>query len=554
MKYLRIISIFFSILFYCITAQAQVIRVAVIGFEKYGGISLDFELGLALQQGIIDSLAPYQKYGITVIDRGNLEHIIQENNLQKAGLITERDSNQYKGLAHCDIIIGGNYQVTEENIKVLIRVENIKNENIVISEIIKTCTENTLFDIFEPATNEIIKLIGLSQKKEKPIIDNTMNAKSFMLYLKGKESLLCGPNYESRMTKTLQYYKQALELSPDEPLYKASYVEVNCLLSEYKRIIGKNKEAFQHLVEAIKNAKDLFYRYPWIPQCTSAWAMSLDSLTPYYFSVLEYSKKYNINWIKQYQSVYEFRKNEIIPLFEDALKNNPYSYSLLIMMSKALMENQKYIDAEELLKRAIDIEPLSFYSRTMLARCYIMQNRNRMAIHVIKNSEEYIGSDILSLWYITNAYINIDEYEKSIGYANKMMNLEPFNHLGYYTKGLVCLKLGKSDEAAQYFKQALVYYQLHGPSLLQMGKYYYNQSNKKESLKYYNTIINQLDSDKEFYEDEILAIAFDAIINSGDVTSIKTLKDKLNFLIKTGNNEFYVYYKNLAEKKLEELK
>jgi len=104
---------------------------------------------------------------------------------------------------------------------------------------------------------------------------------------------------------------------------------------------------------------------------------------------------------------------------------------------------KNYTEAEHLLKKAIKIEPNNLASWRNLGNLYYAQRKKKAAIAAFKQAVELGETSIHFLYEIALDYVNQDNFEKSIGYYQKILKQEPDNERILFELTSVYLRIRK---------------------------------------------------------------------------------------------------------------
>ena len=140
--------------------------------------------------------------------------------------------------------------------------------------------------------------------------------------------------------------------------------------------------------------------------------------------------------------------------FNHALQKRPDDPDLLDYISRTYSELGEMDKANEYILKAIEMEPQSPTHKQLYATYLMRQGKHREAIPVIDEALELQPADVV---YILRgqADYNIGNFESSLEFFDKALELDSRNPLSNHMKGVVMYRLQRYGEAIPFLETAL---------------------------------------------------------------------------------------------------
>lgn len=241
------------------------------------------------------------------------------------------------------------------------------------------------------AITEQLKITLLEKDREKITKTSTHSAEAYDLYLKARFHLY---RRGSSILKGLEYSKQAIAADPNYALAYACYADANTLAAAYNFFAGKE------VIKEVKQAAETAIKLD-------------DSLGEACFSLAYYYVCFERRWE-------ESKKN-----FRKAIELNPQfvqARSMYGMICLGWVEG-KFDEAEEQLRIAIKLEPLSAIDHADLAWTLLMARKFEEALAIAKMGIELDNSSFLSHRIAGLCYIVLQHPEKAIATFHYLVNI-----------------------------------------------------------------------------------------------------------------------------------
>jgi len=148
-----------------------------------------------------------------------------------------------------------------------------------------------------------------------------------------------------------------------------------------------------------------------------------------------------------------YDEDNAIKSFNEAIKLNN-NYLAFYSLGYIYMKHNKYIKAKIRFYRAIEENAQFTPSYIDLSKCYIKLGEFERAKETLLAAANLGEKDPELFYNLGYVYDNLNNYEMSILYYTKAIELTPLFAPAYVNRGLVYLYLNKKDKACSDFKQA----------------------------------------------------------------------------------------------------
>ncbi len=268
---------------------------------------------------------------------------------------------------------------------------------------------------------------------------------------------------------------------------------------------------------------------------------------------VEQRRKFNYYFLEAVRLKEKGELDAAFDMYTHCLGVDPLSAAVKFELAQFYMYLGQSHKGEELLKKAVALEPDNYWYKQTLASQYRKQGENEQAIKVIEDMVERFPSRLEPLMDLVDLYSRLNDYEKVIHSLNRLekldgkseqISMEKFRmylqmgdserafteienlakeypyEMRYLTMlGDVCLENGKDDEAYATFQKVLKEEPGYAPAMLSMASYYEKQG--QDSL--YRVQLDSVLMNQKVESDVKLNIMRQLIIRSerGDKDSTK---------------------------------
>lgn len=161
---------------------------------------------------------------------------------------------------------------------------------------------------------------------------------------------------------------------------------------------------------------------------------------------------------KKFKTAFENHKDgnltQARDLYLEILKTEPENHEVLDLLGLLFLQVHKYQQAEDYIKKAINIKPEVYYVEN-LASVYLQKGDYNLAIELydelVKNFPEKY-----EYWFnLGMAYKNNHEWEKAKKSYQKAIEINPKSHEAYFNLAYLCFNENRPQDAVECYKKAI---------------------------------------------------------------------------------------------------
>jgi tetratricopeptide (TPR) repeat protein len=142
-------------------------------------------------------------------------------------------------------------------------------------------------------------------------------------------------------------------------------------------------------------------------------------------------------------------------LFEHALKITTGNYVAYNCLGSALIEQDKFDEAIDMLHHCLQIKPNYGWAYNNLGIAYAKQNRYEEAIEACEQAIRIQPKNSWAYYTLGVSYDKLGRYREAMEAYKQAVTVEPYYADAYYNLGLAFAKLGRYQEAIQAYEQAI---------------------------------------------------------------------------------------------------
>ncbi len=354
--------------------------------------------------------------------KANINHetvTLHKNDIE----ISKEFSTQFEFLLSLYFNIDENIKDNIEIQKLWLYVNNIKNIiisnemsflNLYISKIgeLNFISDNQL-QLF---TNELINYYNESNYYKILItigkINNFLTDKSFEIYN------LARAEYEFKnYTKALELYSHVIEIKPDLDIAWLDYAMISI-------------KADDNLMESLT-----------FSQITSI-------INPSNFNAVQLESDLLIE-LTDGGSANDFE------YLDSFIRQNPYNIKAIFKYIPTLISSNKLIEAENLIRQALEIDKYNIYSYKLLGQLYFYREEPQNSIEILIKYTSIVEDDDQSYFIMGASYYLLENYVESIKLLNLANSLKPNDFNTIFLLAEVYFKFERYDKANIYIQKAL---------------------------------------------------------------------------------------------------
>ncbi len=487
MKTRLLLSIFIAL--FC---TSNLFAEKIIGVTAFNNLSKRNNLNW-LKIGIADSIS-YKLRNIKdyiVIDRTNVDKVLNEIRLGQSGFINEKLAKQAGKALNADILVVGNFQVYGTNVRISAKLVDVESHKIV-KQVQATGKMDEIFDLQDKIAINIIKDqdIDMTDELRNRMRRNyTKNLSAYEYFSKGQKFY-----YQTNYSEAIKLFKKATTIDRQ---YSLAYAG-----------LGK---AYANLYWKVKNYSNKIhpeYLQKSYEYSTKALAYSpnLDeahlSLAKYYQNVdkkLEPKKwdkcedktkevlRINPNNGEAYflmSRIYGYNDRKEEMYLKKAIEKNNFIADAHNNLGIIYTDQGKYELAKAAFKQAIKVDAEYKTAYMNIGVVYDKEKQHRKALEMYKIVVEKYPDYPLGLVNLGIGYRRLKEYDKALIYFKKSVEVKPDYAFGWGEVAYIYLQKKEYQKAIRNYKTSLRYDYKNKYSLANLGHTYTLVNDYKNAVYY----------------------------------------------------------------------
>ena len=199
------------------------------------------------------------------------------------------------------------------------------------------------------------------------------------------------------------------------------------------------------------------------------------------------------------------RPEEALAAARTAVEKRPDYVKALGLLGSTLIHKGNFVEAEEVLRRALEIDPGDKSGRREMANLLRVQERREEALEAYRGLLEIDPNYALAHSYIGDLLVQLQRYEEAVEPLSKALRLInsapsatrdlPTAHSIHVLLGTALRELGRSRAAEAHFRQALQLDPRNMDALEQVAAAEFRRRRYREALELYRTQL-EIDPDK----------------------------------------------------------
>ncbi len=354
-------------------------------------------------------------------------------------------------------VLEGSIQKEGERIRLSAQLVNVADGSHLWSETYDRQLESvfSIQDEVSQAIVNVLKIRLLGNDRAAFVKRHTENLEAYNAYTQGR--FLWNKRTEEDLMKSIEYFERAIELDPGYALAYAGLADAYAVLPSNigypaEEVVSKAKEA---ALKALDLDEDLAEAHASLGLALKIGNEAEEAEKRYHQAIaLNPGYAYAHYWYSLL--LHEMGKpDESMIELETAFQLNPLSVVILTNLASRVGAAGDWQKAEELIKRAIEIEPNRATTYAVYAGGLRAIGRRDEAIEVYAQAVQ-ADSSYLSA-YNELAYLNsyAGDFDKAVGFANRYVELAPEEANPYDTRGDIYAHYGKLDQAIENYEKVL---------------------------------------------------------------------------------------------------
>jgi len=388
-------------------------------------------------------------------------------------------------------ILEGSIQKEDSRIRVNAQLVNVADDAHLWSQTYDRELESVfaIQDEISQAIVDVLKIRLLGEQKAAFAKRYTDNLEAYNAYVQGR--FLWNKRVEEHLMKAIEYFEKAIELDHNYALAYAGLADAYSVLPS--NIGYPVEEAIPKAKEAAKKALELDDK---LAEAHASMGLALKIENELEGAEREYKKAIELNpgyayahyWyslllsemgkqeegLNELETAYELNPLSVVilvnlasqkiasddtskaeELFKRAIEVEPGRAATYSIYARFLGQIGKIQEAEELMRQAIEIEPNRVWSYTNYADGLREIGRNQEAIELYYQALEIDSANASVYNNLAYTYNELGDFEKALWAANKSVELAPDIANPYDTRGEIYALNGKPKQAIENYKKAL---------------------------------------------------------------------------------------------------
>ena len=485
------IVILLVLLFSFVEADAEETRIAVLPFKN---LMQKQDLNY-LSEGIAATITAKlgSMRGITVVERSQLQMVMEELKLQKSGIVDEKTAVKIGKQLGIHIVVIGEFQVAGDHIRISARFVEVQTGK-VLSTAIETDLFAKMFMLqdavafslarsLSKAVNIVAGAEAEDVKKEKPALASLPPGAASEYYSKGYDYKWNKKDPD----KAIEYYLKAVSIDPnhENALFELGYVynekgEYQKAIGYYSKVVALNpraKDAFNNIGLAYSRLNDHQNAEKWYKK-------SLD-IDPNYTLALN-----GIGLVAWKAKKYK----EAEVWYKKAIQSDPKYHMAYYNMGILYEDMKQYAESKDYYRKTIEINP--GYVNAMINLGIILETKDKNfsdAEYWYKKASEASPDNYL-VYYNMGFLYNNKEFSKynidaAIGYYQKVTTLKPDHDLSFFYIGNLYYDKKEYPKAIPAYEKAIQLYGKDPAYNNNLGLVYEAQKDYVKAESYYRKSI-----------------------------------------------------------------
>ena len=189
----------------------------------------------------------------------------------------------------------------------------------------------------------------------------------------------------------------------------------------------------------------------------------------------------------------ENKNKEIIELISDDVLEKYKDFRLYDLKSYAYSESEDYLKSNELLEKALEIEPNSYYRYELLGNNYRSLKSYDKAIESFSKFIEFNPDDPYAFARLGLSYDDIGNKEKAIEAFNRAIELDSEDPFYYNRVGLLHFEQGELKKSVKFYEKSIKFDPKYKYAYFNLGNVYSELDENEKALKAYEKSIESVE-------------------------------------------------------------
>ncbi len=465
----------------------------VIGVSAFTNLTKDNNITW-LEIGIADSVS-YKLRNVAeyiVVDRTNVDKLMQEVALGQTGVIDESSAKEAGKALGADLIIVGNFQKFGNQVRISAKIVEVESHK-VLKQVQATGILDQIFDLQDQIALKIIDETNVSitsSVKERIKNNATRNLSAYEYFVKGQKFLLFQLDYLEAITM----YNKAISIDKNYSLAYAGLGKAYSLRSwELRNYYNKNDPS---LVEkSYRNSKKALEIDPNLDEAHVSLARYYQEVdqkkVPNKWKLCEKSARkaieINPNNSEAYfilSKVFAYDDNKEEKYLLETIERNKFFTDAHNNLGVIYLNRGDLDNALKYFKNAVDIDPEYKVGYMNQGVVYERKGQYEDAIRMYKAVLEKYPKYSLGLRNLGIGYRQLKQYDNALDAFNKALKVDDKDYQAWSEIGYVYLLKGEYRKAISYYKKSLKYNKTYKYTLANLGYCYSQLGEYKQAIPY----------------------------------------------------------------------
>lgn len=331
-----------------------------------------------------------------------------------------------------------------------------------------------IFKVQDEIAKSIVDHLQLTFSSKKEISTSrqqTGNVAAYDLCLKGRQLL-----YERGLSifDAIHCFQKAVALDPDYALAYAGLADANSILGYYGMLPPKETwpQAIRGAEKAIELGPDLaeshcakaivYHAHDWEwDKAINEWQIALE-INPNYEQARTWYGLFSLQFVQG-------KNDEAHEQLNIAIENDPLSFYTNSVMGLSLGASGETSEGIKYAKRGVELDPTSYYTIWILGCCYHWAHHFGKAEKELQTALDLSGRHAWALHELLVTYVNWGKKDKARIIYDEIKMKSRQKYIQPSILASVCAAMGDNDLAMDYINKA---YDTHDPSLAFWSKYF----------------------------------------------------------------------------------
>jgi len=464
----------------------------VIGVTAFNNLSKNSQLNW-LEVGIADSvsfkLRNVQNY--IVIDRTNVDKVLNEINLGQSGFIDEKTAKQAGKALNADILVVGNFQVYGKNVRIFAKLVEVESHKI-IKQVQATGTMDDIFALQDQIALNIVEEQNIAisnETKDRMTERYTQNLSAYEFFAKGQKFY-----YQSNYESAIEMFKKAVAIDKKYSTAYAglgkAYANLYWKQKNYANITNPSllEKSFDYSKTAIKISPNLdeahlsmakYYQNVDDNKVPDKWT-KCEEITK---KVLEINPNNGEAYFLMSRIYgYDDAKEEMY--LKQAISKNNFIADAHNNLGIIYTDQKKYEQAKAAFRKAIDVDPDYKTAYMNIGVVYDNEGKYQEALDMYKTVVEKHPNYPLGLVNVGIGYRRLKQYDEALKYFQRSVKVKPDYAFGWGEVAYIYLLKEDYKTSIKNYKISLKYDPKYKYSLANIGYCYVQIGEYDTAIKY----------------------------------------------------------------------